>query len=125
MSSGGGIRSFEFIEKKIAKNEDRKLFAEAVRTAKASAPRAVYFTLWICWVESLKRRFGELLKCDSTVIKLPVETSAKEATLGPLIAVLVEKAQQYGLLLSAGTVKLERIYSINNFAARLVRSRRR
>ncbi|MBW4472704.1 MAG: hypothetical protein KME45_20360 [Stenomitos rutilans HA7619-LM2] len=99
-------------EEKVSNDEDRKLFAEAVRAAKASAPRSAYLTLWICCVESLKRRFGELPKRDPIVNELLAEISAMEATQEPSIAVLVEKAQQYDLLLSAGAAKLKRIYSM-------------
>ena len=34
-------------EKRVSGNEDRELFAEAVRAAKAAEPRAPYFTLWL------------------------------------------------------------------------------
>ena len=41
-------------KKRVSSNEDRKLFVEAVRVAKAAVPRAPYFTLWIGMREIVK-----------------------------------------------------------------------
>lgn len=66
-------------KKRVSSNEDRKLFVEAVRVAKAAASRAPYFTLWISYAKSLKHRFKDLSKRDPISGKLPVEILSMEA----------------------------------------------
>lgn len=105
-------------EKRVPNSEDRKLFAEAIRAAKASAPRAAYFTLWICCVESLKRRFKELSKYNPCIDESLVQISSMEVTQAPGISVLIERAQQHDLILGAGAAKLERIYAMQQTCSR-------
>lgn len=97
-------------EQRVSNREDRELFVEAVRAAKASAPRAAYFTLWICCVESLKRRFEDVLKQDYNLDGLLTEISAMELTYEP--TVLIEAARQHNLISEAGVAKLQRIHTI-------------
>ncbi|MBW4579633.1 MAG: hypothetical protein KME42_08685 [Tildeniella nuda ZEHNDER 1965/U140] len=52
-------------EQKVSNNEDRKLFAEAARAAKDTAPRAAYYTLQLGCLASLKRRLEARLQYDS------------------------------------------------------------
>ena len=95
-------------EQKVSHHEDRALFAEAVRAAKASALRAAYFTLWLCCVASLQRRLRDRAKQEPLVDPLLVELGSTAATQTPAIA-LLEQAQQHNLLLDAGAAKLQRL----------------
>lgn len=97
-------------EQRVSNSEDKKLFAEAVRAAKASALRAAYLTLWICCVESIKRRFQELSKHDPSVNELLIKISSVKATQEPIV--LMQAAQEFDLILGSGAVKLQRIYTM-------------
>ncbi len=96
-------------EQKVSHHEDRALFAEAVRAAKASALRAAYFTLWLCCVASLKRRLSDRAKHEPLIDPLLVELGSTAATQTPAIALLLEQAQKHDLLLGAGAAKLQRL----------------
>jgi hypothetical protein len=96
-------------EQKVSHHEDRALFAEAVRAAKASALRAAYFTLWLCCVTSLQRRLSDRAKHEPLVDPLLVELGSTAATQTPAIALLLEQAQKHDLLLDAGAAKLQRL----------------
>ncbi len=104
-------------EKRVSNSKDRELFVEAVTAAKASAPRAAYFTLWVCCVESLKRRFEDVLKQDCDLDGLPTEISAMELTHEPTI--LIEAARQHNLISESGIAKLQRIHTVQQMCCRV------
>ena len=69
---------------KILAGEDKPLFAEAVVAAQANALRAAHLMTWLACAESLKRRFREAGKRDSTAGKIAGDILSKEANTGLL-----------------------------------------
>ena len=98
--------------RRISVNEDRVLFEEAVRCARAGCLRAAYIVTWITVAEALKRRFKEAAIRDHTAGKIVGEVESREWSHQAIDKVLLEKAKQYGMLLGSEHTRLEHIYEM-------------
>lgn len=97
--------------KKIA-NEDRPLFDEAVDVGKAGALRAAYVMIWLACAESLKRRFREARKRDSSADRIVGDIEKKEREHKSVDKFLLEKAREYGFLSDSGHTILNHVYEM-------------
>jgi hypothetical protein len=95
---------------RILSPEDKLLFEEAIRSARAGALRAGYIMTWISCAESLKRKFRELSPRDGTAKGITGECERKELAHQSIDHFLLEKAKDYGLITATEFTKLEQIY---------------
>ena len=96
----------------ILVNEDRILFEEAVRCARAGCLRAAYIVTWITVAEALKRRFKEAAIRDHAAGKIVGEVESRESSHQAVDKLLIEKAKQYGMLLGSEHTRLEHVYEM-------------
>lgn len=68
---------------KIAADEDRPLFEDAVKSAQANVLRGAYVMIWLACAESLKRRFREAQRYYSEVLLVTVLLVTVTDCLGP------------------------------------------
>lgn len=92
--------------------EDRPLFDEAVDTGKAGALRATFVMIWLACAESLKRRFREAQKRDSTAGKIVGGIATKEKAHQAVDKFVLTKACEYGFISDSEYTVLNHIYEM-------------
>jgi len=97
---------------RIQSEEDKILFEEAIRCARAGALRAAYILTWLSAAESLKRRFGSLASQDHVAGKIIKDVETKESNHRAVDTFLLQKAQEYGLISGSEFSRLEHVYSM-------------
>ena len=92
-------KDFTNLIKKINNNEDKKLFEEAIRCYRTSAFRASYILIWLCGLESIKRRLKLIASSDNEIGKIVGEIDKKEKNHKSIDKYLLDKYKDLGLLL--------------------------
>jgi hypothetical protein len=95
---------------RILSAQDKLLFEEASRSARAGALRAAYIMVWISCAESLKRKFKELAPRDGIAKQISGECERRESAHQSVDHFLLEKGRDYGLMTAAEFTKLEQVY---------------
>ena len=94
----------------ILTGEDRPLFDEAVRVARAGALRSAYLMVWLACAESLKRRFNEAKTRDDVAGRIAGEIEKREVDRRSVDKYLLDEAQSYGFISDSGKTVLTHIY---------------
>lgn len=97
---------------KVLHEDDKKLFKEAVESAKGDALRAAYIMIWITCAESIKRRFRELAARDNNAKKAISNLEDAERKKQSIDNRLIEQAAKYGLIQPSESTKLTHIYEL-------------
>lgn len=95
---------------RIASEEDRPLFDDAVKAAGVGALRAAYLTIWLACAESLKRRFREAQIRDDNAGKIVGEFEQMEEQQRAVDKFLLDKARDYGFLSITDHSQLGQVY---------------
>lgn len=103
---------------KVAHPRDKVLFAEAIESAKVSALRSAYITLWLSCVESLKRRFQELSVRDFGAADVVMALQELEAKRMLVDDYLLEQVEQRGLAFVRDVSKLKQICALQRLCSR-------
>lgn len=98
-------------KKKILAEEDKLLFTEVEKCAKAGAYRAAYILTWIACAESFKRRFREAAKRDANAGPIVGHIKTMESQEKSVDAYLLTEAENYGFIDAAARVKLGNVYT--------------
>ena len=97
---------------KIPAKEDRTLFKDAVHSAEAGALRAAYLMIWLACAESLKRRFYEAKKRDSSAEKIVTKIENKEQAQQAVDKYILKISREYGFISDSGHDDLSYIYKM-------------
>ena len=97
---------------KILVEEDRPLFDEAVRVAKAGGLRAAYVMIWLACAESLKRRFVEAQLRDNNAGNIVQKVDRMEEQHMAVDKFLLDEAHKFGFLSDSGHTSLSHIYKM-------------
>lgn len=98
-------------KKRILAKEDKLLFTEVEKCAKAGAYRAAYILTWIACAESFKRRFREASKRDGLVGPIVGHIKTMEGQKKSVDGYLLTEAEKYGFIDAAVKAKLDNVYT--------------
>lgn len=104
-------------KKRILAKEDKLLFTEVEKCAKAGAYRAAYILTWIACAESFKRRFREAAIRDHNANGIVAEIQNKESQKKAVDYYVLNKAEEYGFINLAVKSKLENILNFRSVYA--------
>jgi len=104
-------------KKKILIDEDKHLFKEVEKCAKAGAYRAAYIMTWIACAESLKYRFKEAGKRDHNASAVVTKVNDIEANKKSVDTYILNEAHKYGFVSTATHEKLGHILTFRSVYA--------
>jgi len=106
------IKRFDSYAEAIPDAEDRVLFAEAVKAAKAGVLRGAYVLVWLSCAESLKRRFRAVRSRDATAKRVAGEIERMEVAHKAIDMFVLNKSKEFGFVDDAGFARLKHIYEM-------------
>ncbi|MEW6064582.1 hypothetical protein P378_15520 [Desulforamulus profundi] len=97
---------------RILSDDDIPLFEDAVKAASNNALRAAYVMIWLACAESLKRRFREAQKRDSTAGRIVGQIEQREVEHKSVDKFVLEQARVYGFLSDSAHTILTHVYDM-------------
>lgn len=98
-------------KRKILAKEDKLLFTEVEKCAKAGALRAAYILTWIACAESFKRRFKEAAKRDGNAGSVVGQIKTLESQQKSVDKYILDEAEKYGFIDAATKAKLSNVFT--------------
>ena len=92
---------------KIQNEEDKILISDAIKLADSGFLRASYIMSFLAGIESLKRRFKELGKKDSSTGRIATEIKNKEERHESIEKFVIDKAKELMIIDDIEKSKLE------------------
>lgn len=99
---------------KIKNEEDKILITDAIKLADSGFLRASYIMSFLACIESLKRRFIELGKKDSTIGRINTEIRSREERHESIEKYVISKAKELMLIDDIEKSKLEYFWGMRS-----------
>lgn len=105
---------FENYSQNIIDNQDKILFDEACKAIKAGALRGAYILLFVCALESLKRKFNDIGQLDKKAKKIATSIQNTESNKQSPDFLILKRSSEYGLISEETFRKLDGVRTLRN-----------